>query len=407
MDYNKAALEMHETHKGKVGIVSKVEVATRDDLSTAYTPGVAEPCRKIKENPEDVYKYTFKGNMVAVVSNGTAVLGLGDIGPEAGLPVMEGKAMLFKYLGGVDCVPICLDTKDPDKIIETVRLLAPSFGGINLEDISNPKCFDILDELRKDCKIPVWHDDQQGTATVEVAGAINAMKLVGKKLEDAQITVVGAGAASIAIARSFARRKALMKSGTRIGTIAFARWRRLPLSKSAPRACCAFMILSVSSMRIGMKRSAIDIIIEISCTGTPTFFRAPSPFSRPSVSWFGVVVSVMSEEPSTRRIRRAPIMSAMWRPSRVIFRIQNCTSTSPGVRKRLKLTEIRSRITMLFRPRVIKRNGTLLILMRIARATAATPYMIQLFTMKREIRKSTVPSSFTRGSRRWITESTG
>ena len=156
-----------------------------------------------------------------------------------------------------------------------------------------------------------------------------------------------------------------------------------------------------------MKRSAIDIIIEISCTGTPTFFRAPSPFSRPSVSWFGVVVSVMSEEPSTRRIRRAPIMSAMWRPSRVIFRIQNCTSTSPGVRKRLKLTEIRSRITMLFRPRVIKRNGTLLILMRIARATAATPYMIQLFTMKREIRKSTVPSSFTRGSRRWITESTG
>ena len=139
MDYNKAALEMHETHKGKVGIVSKVEVKTRDDLSTAYTPGVAEPCRKIKENPEDVYKYTFKGNMVAVVSNGTAVLGLGDIGPEAGLPVMEGKAVLFKEFGGVDAFPICIDAHDAASVIAACKAIAPTFGGINLEDIKSPE----------------------------------------------------------------------------------------------------------------------------------------------------------------------------------------------------------------------------------------------------------------------------
>ncbi|MDR2845780.1 MAG: NADP-dependent malic enzyme [Candidatus Methanoplasma sp.] len=195
------AMIMHKFYGGKIEIVPKACVRSFDDFAIWYSPGVAEPCKDIAKNPETVYEHTWKWNTVAVVSDGTRVLGLGDIGPEAAMPVMEGKAMLFKYLGGVDCVPICLDTKDPDKIIETVRLLAPSFGGINLEDISNPKCFDILDELRRDCKIPVWHDDQQGTATVEVAGAINAMKLVGKKLEDANITVIGAGAASIAIAR--------------------------------------------------------------------------------------------------------------------------------------------------------------------------------------------------------------
>ena len=195
------AMVMHKFYGGKVEIVPKACVRSFDDFAIWYSPGVAEPCKDIAQNPEKVYEHTWKWNTVAVVSDGTRVLGLGDIGPEAAMPVMEGKAMLFKYLGGVDCVPICLDTKDPEKIIETVRLMAPSFGGINLEDISNPKCFDILDELRRDCKIPVWHDDQQGTATVEVAGAINAMKLVGKKLEEAQITVVGAGAASIAIAR--------------------------------------------------------------------------------------------------------------------------------------------------------------------------------------------------------------
>lgn len=192
---------LHKFYGGKTEVVPKACIRSFDDFSIWYSPGVAEPCRQIAENPEMVYDLTCKWNTVAVVSDGTRVLGLGDIGPEAAMPVMEGKGMLFKYLGGVDSVPICLDTKDPDKIIETVRLIAPSFGGINLEDISNPKCFDILDELRADCKIPVWHDDQQGTATVEVAGAINALKLVGKDLETANFAILGAGAASIAIAR--------------------------------------------------------------------------------------------------------------------------------------------------------------------------------------------------------------
>ncbi|WP_082662417.1 NADP-dependent malic enzyme [Candidatus Methanomethylophilus sp. 1R26] len=197
----KDAMIMHKYYGGKIETVPKACIRNFDDFSIWYSPGVAEPCKDIEKNPDMVYEHTCKWNTVAVVSDGTRVLGLGDIGPEAAMPVMEGKAMLFKYLGGVDCVPICLDTKDPDKIIETVRLIAPSFGGINLEDISNPKCFDILDELRADCKIPVWHDDQQGTATIEVAGAINALKLVGKKFEDANIAIVGAGAASIATAR--------------------------------------------------------------------------------------------------------------------------------------------------------------------------------------------------------------
>lgn len=195
------AMVMHKFYGGKIEVVPKACVRSFDDFAIWYSPGVAEPCKDIAKNPDMVYEHTCKWNTVAVVSDGTRVLGLGDIGPEAAMPVMEGKSMLFKYLGGVDSIPICLDTKDPEKIIETVRLLAPSFGGINLEDISSPKCFDILDELRNDCKIPVFHDDQQGTATVEVAGAINAMKLVGKKLDDANIAVIGAGAASIAIAR--------------------------------------------------------------------------------------------------------------------------------------------------------------------------------------------------------------
>jgi len=195
------AMVLHKYYGGKIEVVPKSCVRSFDDFAIWYSPGVAEPCRDIAKNPEMVYEHTCKWNTVAVVSDGTRVLGLGDIGPEAAMPVMEGKSMLFKYLGGVDSVPICLDTKNPEKIIETVRLIAPSFGGINLEDISNPKCFDILDELRRDCKVPVWHDDQQGTACVTVAAAINAMKLVGKKFSDANLAVVGAGAACIAIAR--------------------------------------------------------------------------------------------------------------------------------------------------------------------------------------------------------------
>ena len=201
MDYNKAALEMHESHHGKVGIVSKVEVKTRDDLSTAYTPGVAEPCRKIKENPDDVYKYTFKSNMVAVVSNGTAVLGLGDIGPEAGLPVMEGKAVLFKEFGGVDAFPICIDAHDAASVIAACKAIAPTFGGINLEDIKSPECFEIEETLERELDIPVFHDDQHGTAIVVLSGVINALRLTGKQKEACRVVVNGAGSAGIAIAK--------------------------------------------------------------------------------------------------------------------------------------------------------------------------------------------------------------
>lgn len=201
MDYNSLSLKMHEEHKGKVEVVSKVAVKNRDDLSTAYTPGVAEPCRKIRDNKADVYKYTCKGNMVAVVSDGTAVLGLGDIGPEAAIPVMEGKYILFKEFGGVDAFPICLDTKDVDEIVETVKRIAPVFGGINLEDISAPRCFEIEKRLKEELDIPVFHDDQHGTAIVVSAGLINALKLVGKPFDEANVVINGAGSAGISICK--------------------------------------------------------------------------------------------------------------------------------------------------------------------------------------------------------------
>ncbi len=205
MDYNQLALEMHEAHHGKIGIAPKVRVENRDDLSTAYTPGVAEPCRRIAANKGDVYRYTAKGNLVAVVSDGTAVLGLGDIGPEAAMPVMEGKALLFKEFADVDAFPICLDTKDVDEIVRTVKYLAPTFGGINLEDISAPRCFEIERRLREELDIPVFHDDQHGTAIVVSAGLLNALKLVGKRMEDANIVINGAGSAGISIARLLMR----------------------------------------------------------------------------------------------------------------------------------------------------------------------------------------------------------
>ena len=201
MDYNSLSLKMHEEHKGKVEVVSKVAVKNRDDLSTAYTPGVAEPCRKIRDNKADVYKYTCKGNMVAVVSDGTAVPGLGDIGPEAAIPVMEGKSILFKEFGGVDAFPICLDTKDVDEIVETVKRIAPVFGGINLEDISAPRCFEIEKRLKEELDIPVFHDDQHGTAIVVSAGLINALKLVGKPFDEANVVINGAGSAGISICK--------------------------------------------------------------------------------------------------------------------------------------------------------------------------------------------------------------
>lgn len=195
------AMRLHPFYRGKMQTIPRCAVRSLDDFAIWYTPGVAEPCKAIKENRELVYEFTSKWNTVAVVSDGTRVLGLGDIGPEAGMPVMEGKALLFKYLGGVDAVPICLDTKDPEEIIRTVKLLQPSFGGINLEDIAQPKCFDILDRLRAEMKIPVWHDDQQGTAAVTLAGLISALKIVDKKMEEARIAMIGAGAANICIAR--------------------------------------------------------------------------------------------------------------------------------------------------------------------------------------------------------------
>ncbi|HEX75782.1 MAG TPA: NADP-dependent malic enzyme [Dehalococcoidia bacterium] len=194
-------MKLHPFYRGKMQTVPKCCIRDFNDFAIWYTPGVAEPCRAIKADKERVYELTNKWNTVAVVSDGTRVLGLGDIGPEAGLPVMEGKALLFKYLGGVDAVPICLDTKDPDEIIQAVKWLQPSFGGINLEDISNPKCFYILDRLRAEAQIPVWHDDQQGTAAVTLAGLINALKIVGKKKEDIKLTVIGIGAANVAILR--------------------------------------------------------------------------------------------------------------------------------------------------------------------------------------------------------------
>lgn len=195
------AMLLHPFYRGKVETVLKCAVRDFNDFAIWYTPGVAAPCKAIHADPEMVYEYTNKWNTVAVVSDGTRVLGLGDIGPKAGLPVMEGKALLYKYLGGVDAVPIMLDTKDPDKIIETVLMLQPSFGGVNLEDISQPKCFRVLDTLREKAEIPVWHDDQQGTATVTLSGLINALKVVGKKMEDVRIVFVGSGASNVACSR--------------------------------------------------------------------------------------------------------------------------------------------------------------------------------------------------------------
>ncbi|MBP8003353.1 MAG: NADP-dependent malic enzyme [Chloroflexi bacterium] len=195
------AMKLHPFYRGKIETTLKCTVRDFNDFAIWYTPGVAAPCRAIEQDPEKVYDYTNKWNTVAVISDGTRVLGLGDIGPKAGLPVMEGKALLYKYLGGVDAVPIMLDTKDPGKIIEAVLMLQPSFGGVNLEDLSQPKCFRILDTLREKAEIPVWHDDQQGTATVTLAGLMNALKVVGKKKEDVHIAFIGCGASNVACSR--------------------------------------------------------------------------------------------------------------------------------------------------------------------------------------------------------------
>ena len=207
LDINKKSLEMHEKWQGKLEIVSKAKVDSKEDLAIAYTPGVAEPCRRIKENKEDVYKYTTKGNTVAVISDGTAVLGLGDIGPEAAMPVMEGKAVLFKEFAGINAIPICIDTKDTEEIIKFVKQIAPTFGGINLEDIAAPRCFEIEERLKRELNIPVFHDDQHGTAIVVLAGVINALRVAKKEKEAVRVVVNGAGSAGIAIT------KLLLKAG--------------------------------------------------------------------------------------------------------------------------------------------------------------------------------------------------
>jgi len=195
------ALRLHPYYRGKVQMMAKVPIRGLEDFAIWYTPGVAAPCEAIAERPELVYEHTNKGNTIAIVTDGTRVLGLGDIGPEAGLPVMEGKALLFKYLGGVDAVPICLGTRDEHEIVRTVKVLQPSFGAINLEDISQPKCFRILDSLRAELGIPVWHDDQQGTATVTLAAVLSALQVVGKQLSGVRVVLVGLGAANFAVYR--------------------------------------------------------------------------------------------------------------------------------------------------------------------------------------------------------------
>jgi malate dehydrogenase (oxaloacetate-decarboxylating) len=210
---SKDAMRLHPFYRGKIEVIPKCRIRDFNDFAIWYTPGVAAPCKEIYADKEKVYDMTNKWNFVAIISDGSRVLGLGDIGPEAGLPVMEGKALLYKYLGGVDAFPICLDTKDPEEIIQAVKWLQPTFGGINLEDISHPKCFHILDTLRREMEIPVWHDDQQGTACVTVAGLLNAVKIVGKKMEDIRISLIGAGAANIAIARL------IVTAGVRPGNI--------------------------------------------------------------------------------------------------------------------------------------------------------------------------------------------
>ena len=201
MDYAKEALVKHKEWGGKIQVVPTCPLKTKDDLSVAYTPGVAQPCLEISKDVSKAYDYTRKNNLVAVVTDGTAVLGLGDIGPEAGMPVMEGKAVLFKNFGGVDAVPICLATKDVDKIVETVKMIAPTFGGINLEDISGPRCFEIERRLKEELDIPVFHDDQHGTAVVSLAAILNAVKIVNKKISDLNVVINGAGAAGVAIGR--------------------------------------------------------------------------------------------------------------------------------------------------------------------------------------------------------------
>ncbi len=267
------AMRLHPFYKGKFEICPKACVRDFQDFAIWYTPGVAAPCLDIKANPERVWEHTAKGNTIAVVSDGTRVLGLGDIGPEAAIPVMEGKAMLFKYLGGVDAVPICLDTKKPEEIISAVKWLQPSFGGFNLEDISKPKCFGILETLRKECRVPVWHDDQQGTAAVTTAGFINGLKVVGKAIDQIKIVLHGAGAANIRIAHL------LILAGVPAGEIIMVdstgtlhrgrtelrerepeKWKLCEITNEKQLVCSAPEAMQYADVLISLSKSGPDVI---------------------------------------------------------------------------------------------------------------------------------------------------
>jgi malate dehydrogenase (oxaloacetate-decarboxylating) len=270
------ALKMHPFYKGKIEVVPKCVIRDVNDFAIWYTPGVAEPCKEINKNPDLAYEYTTRGNMVGIVTDGTRVLGLGDIGPLAGLPVMEGKALLFKYLGGVDAFPICLDTKDPDEFIRTVKYLTPSFGGINLEDIENPKCFYILEKLRAEMTIPVWHDDQQGTAAVTLAGLINALKVVKKKMEDVKITMIGIGAANVCIVRMLIKAGAEPKKMIVVDSKGILNRKRDDI-KQTHKEKLEFCHMTNAENREGGMEEAMkgqDVVIALSKSGPDTIEKA-------------------------------------------------------------------------------------------------------------------------------------
>ncbi|MBN1584572.1 MAG: NADP-dependent malic enzyme [Anaerolineae bacterium] len=269
------ALQAHPLYKGKIQIAPKVPVRSVQDFAIWYTPGVAAPCKEIAADPAKSWEHTNRANTIAVVSDGTRVLGLGDIGPEAAMPVMEGKALIFKYLGGVDAVPICLDTKDPDLFIQTVKLLQPSFGGINLEDIAKPKCFRILDTLRAEMDIPVWHDDQQGTAAVTLAGLINALKVVGKRLDNVSIVLIGAGAANVAITRLILAAGADPARMMLVDTKGILNCERVDFATDDPR--CDFAQITNGEGRCGGIPEALagaDVCIALSRPGPDTLRAA-------------------------------------------------------------------------------------------------------------------------------------
>lgn len=267
MDAKEFALKKHEEWNGKVEVVPRCQVETMEDLSVAYTPGVAQPCLAISDDVELSYKYTRRGNLVAVVTDGTAVLGLGDIGPEAGMPVMEGKCVLFKRFGDVDAFPLCIRSKDVDTIVDTVALLAGSFGGVNLEDIAAPRCFEIEKKLKERCDIPIFHDDQHGTAVVVLSGLINALKLVNKKIEDIEVVVNGSGAAGIAIT------KLLMKTGLKNVTLCDTKGAIYEGREGLNPIKEEMAAISNRSMKKGQLKDVIagaDVFIGVSAPGTLT-----------------------------------------------------------------------------------------------------------------------------------------